>query len=392
MILPTVYHHHSSSNLCTRVKHVCICCRGKQMAFALPVWLAVQDELLGHVAPDCSPPSCFDDFDDDALFQMFHLTRPCIAFITDAVRIRMKNNNALKKSAMPVDATVMVSLNYFAHGVSSADVVQRVAPNQADSPAVISALSGVIAGLADQFISFPLIKDAKTNVALKIKKLCGIPNVLGVLAPAHFKIRASPYEKETFRSFVNTLGYTSVVSQIICDSDGNILSVEKCCVGSTFEQEMWESSFKGREMEEELHGPYWVIGGKGYQLSKHVLTPVPQPANDSETRFNDAHTKIHNVMRTTLGSMKRRFRCLMQLGFAQEGSLDKKANIIKACSVLHNIAKKFSVPPPPVAGKIEPLHPGKQHSVPVDTNTEALQARQELIYRNFPVASTSQDP
>lgn len=362
------------------------------MAFALPVWLAVQDELLGHVAPDCSPPSCFDDFDDDALFQMFHLTRPCIAFITDAVRIRMKNNNALKKSAMPVDATVMVSLNYFAHGVSSADVLQRVAPNQADSPAVISALSGVIAGLADQFISFPLIKDAKTNVALKIKKLCGIPNVLGVLAPAHFKIRASPYEKETFRSFVNTLGYTSVVSQIICDSDGNILSVEKCCVGSTFEQEMWESSFKGREMEEELHGPYWVIGGKGYQLSKHVLTPVPQPANDSETRFNDAHTKIHNVMRTTLGSMKRRFRCLMQLGFAQEGSLDKKANIIKACSVLHNIAKKFSVPPPPVAGKIEPLHPGKQHSVPVDTNTEALQARQELIYRNFPVASTSQDP
>lgn len=101
--------------------------------------------------------------------------------------------------------------------------------------------------------------------------------------------------------------------QIICDSNGNILSVEKCCVGSTFEQDLWNPSFKGREMEDELHGHYWVIGGSGYNLSKHVLTPVLEPANEKESRFNQAHAKIYNVMRTTLGSTKRRFRCLMQL-------------------------------------------------------------------------------
>ncbi|XP_029311810.1 putative nuclease HARBI1 [Cottoperca gobio] len=360
------------------------------MAFALPVWLAVQEELLAQGDADCATPSCFDEFDDEALFQVFHLTRPCIAFITDAVRIRMKNV-PMKKPAMSVDATVMVALNYYAHGVSSVDVLQRVAQSQSDCLAIICTVSRVFAGMSDLFISFPLLRNARVNVASRTEKLCRIPNVLGVLAPAHFKIRASPYEKETFRSFVNTLGYTSVVSQLICDCDGNILSVEKCCVGSTFEQEMWDSSFKGKEMEEELHGPFWVIGGKGYTLSKHVLTPVSEPANDRETRFNEAHTKIHNVMRTTLGSMKRRFRCLMQLGFAQEGSLDKKSNIIKACSVLHNIAKKFSVPPPPVAGKIEPLHPGKKHSVPSEINPEALKCRQEIIDGNFSTVSMSQD-
>lgn len=81
----------------------------------------------------------------------------------------------------------------------------------------------------------------------------------------------------------------------------------------------------------------------------------------------------------------------MQLGYAQEGSLDKKSNIIKACSVLHNISKKFSVPPPPVAGKIEPLHPGKKPFVPVEINNEALKARQELIDGNFSVAASSED-
>lgn len=136
-----------------------------------------------------------------------------------------------------------------------------------------------------------------------------------------------------------------------------------------------------------LHPLVFLKGGKGYQLSKHVLTPVSEPANDKERRFNEAHAKIHNVMRTMLGSLKRRFRCLMQLGFAQEGSLNKKSNIIKACCVLHNIAKKFSVPPPPIAGKIERLHPGKQHPVGVEVNPEALKARQELIDGNFSVDS-----
>ena len=136
----------------------------------------------------------------------------------------------------------------------------------------------------------------------------------------------------------------------------------------------------------------FLKGGRGYNLSKHVLTPVSAPANDKEARFNEAHAKIHNIMRTMLGSIKRRFRCLMQLGFAQEASLNKKSHIIKACSVLHNIAKKFSVPPPPVAGKIEPLHPGKKHSVPVEINPEALKARQELIDGNFSIVSSSQDP
>lgn len=229
------------------------------MAFPLPVWLAVQEALLGPDEENVGTPSCFDDIDDETLFQMFHLTRPCIAFITDSVRIRMRNV-AAKKPALSVDEMVMVALNYYAHGVASAAILQRVDLSQTDYTAVIGTVSGVIAGMSDQFISFPLMQDAKSNVAFKIEKLCGIPNVLGVLAPAHFKIRASPYEKDSFRSFVNTLGHTSVVSQFICDSDGNILSVEKCCVGSTFEQEMWESSFKGREMEEDLHGPYWVIG------------------------------------------------------------------------------------------------------------------------------------
>lgn len=229
------------------------------MAFALPVWLAVQEELLGHEDAEHVTPSCFDQFDDEALFQMFHLTRPCIAFITDTLRLRMKTL-PLNKPSLTVDAVVMVALNYYAHGVSATAVLHKVGLSQAECCATVSAVSGVIAEMSEQFISFPLTQDARASVARRIERVCGIPGVLGVLAAAHFKIRASPYDRTSFRSFVNTAGYTSVVNQIICDSDGNILSVGNCSVGSTFDQDMWTSSLKGTEIEKDLHGPYWVIG------------------------------------------------------------------------------------------------------------------------------------
>ncbi|KAF7204532.1 putative nuclease HARBI1 [Nothobranchius furzeri] len=361
------------------------------MAFAVPVWLAVQEEMLGSFEPeeeqDGAPP-CFDNFSDEALFEKFHLSRPCIAFILDSVGTHMKTVDSTKRHTS-VDVMLMIALNYYAHGAFSSSVAGNTWMSQTGNlNSVVKTISGVLAAMCKTFISFPLTAEARSRTASQIEEFCGIPNVLGVLAPAHFKIRASPYDKTSFKSFINALGYTSVVSQFICDSEGNILSVEKCCVGSSFEQEMWETSFKGKEVENEQHGPFWFIGGKGYHLSKHVLTPVLEPSTDGDIRFNKAHAKIHNVMEVTIGSMKRRFKCLMQLGFADETSLNTKANIIKACCMLHNIAKKFSVPLPGnnTAAVHETPYPGKQHLSPVEVSTEALEVRRQLIEKNFSVA------
>lgn len=241
------------------------------MAFAFPVWLAVQEALLEEEPTEAEKenPSCFDEFDDAALFEHFHLTRPCISFIVDAVRFRMKTVS-YRRASPPVDVFVMVALNFFAHGAFTPAVVQKIGSCLHSSlPSAANSASGVIAGMSDVFISFPFTQDARDQNAAVMEEFCKIPNVLGVLAPVQFKIRASPYEKESFKSFINAQGFTSVMSQFICDSTGNILSVEKCCVGSTAEQELWEYSFKGREVEEDLHGKYWLIGEERRRSLNH---------------------------------------------------------------------------------------------------------------------------
>ncbi|XP_076008090.1 putative nuclease HARBI1 [Genypterus blacodes] len=349
------------------------------MAFALPVWIAVQDELLGHGA-DGESPNCFDSFDDETLFEMFHLTRTCVAFVADTVRLHMRK----RRTNLSVEDMVMVTLDYYAQGLSSAAVQNRVSLSLAESFGAICAVTEVIADMADRFISFPETLDARASVATDVEKFCGIPKVLGVLAPGHFRVRTSTSEKGSYKNFLNSLGYTSVQTQIICDCEGNILSAAGCWAGSTSEMKIWESSAKGKEMEEGVNGSYWLIGGEGYCLSKAVLSPVVHPTSVKEIRFNQAHEKILDIMRTTLASMMSRFRCLMQLGFAEESSLDKKGNIIKACCVLHNIAKKFSVPLPPESGEVEPLHLVMQYQGEAgESNLEALKARHELIDSSF---------
>lgn len=349
------------------------------MAFASAVWFAVQDHLSDDMSE--STRNVFDDFDDKALFEKFHLTRPCINFIMDCIRLAVKKHTYKIKPEL-LNIAVMVALDYYANGILSLAIHEKVGIKFHDTPEVISIVSKILTDMLDQFITFPISRDDRYNVAHKIEMMCGIPQVLGVLACAHFKVKTSSKDSRRV-PFQNGLGYTSVMAQVICDCNGNFMSVDRCCVGSTSAQTIWESSVKGEEIEREYHGSYWLIGGKGYNLSKHVLTSVSIPGEIPDCRFNEAHAKIHSVIQYTLNSLKLRFKCLMQLGAAQQDCLDKQADIIMACCVLHNIAIKFSVPSLPLPDILEPVDLGAQYQRTMTNTSEGVEAREQLIRKYF---------
>lgn len=113
------------------------------------------------------------------------------------------------------------------------------------------------------------------------------------------------------------------------------------------------------------------------------MTPVTVPVTEGEIQYNKAHKMLDDIMQKTLSTLKRRFRCLLHLGYRQETTLDRNTDIIKACSVLHNISQKFSVPPPNAAGEVELAVPSKQHSKELEVCPEAVKARQKVIYEFF---------
>ncbi|XP_010903012.1 putative nuclease HARBI1 isoform X2 [Esox lucius] len=351
------------------------------MAFAPAVWLAAQAEIYeddeeteSNTFPE-PQKRYLDDYDDDSLFDRFHLTRPCITFITDCVRLRMKATRE-QINGPCVDEIVIAALDYYANGILSSKVVDLIQMDHQEIHEVINKVSKVLSGMVKEFITFPANGEERANVAHEIKKICGIPTSVGLVGCMHVKVRPPQHDKDAFR---NTMDNHTVMTQVICDCEGNFMSVENCCVGSTPEQTIWDSSEIALQLKRGVHGTNWIIAGKGYTLSRHLLTAVSPVREKADRRFNAAHSMIYSVFQRTITSLKRRFRCLANLGHVQQNSLDKKAEIIKACCVLHNIAKKFSVP---ALGDItlEPIHPANNHQVPVvEVPSYAEKARAAII-------------
>ncbi len=97
-------------------------------------------------------------------------------------------------------------------------------------------------------------------------------------------------------------------------------------------------------------------GSRSLHGCGHVLTPVEafRIKSNAVLRFNQAHAQLHGRTQQVFGSLKSRFQCLRDIGSIQ--SPESVECTIKACCVLHNICKKFSVPLP-LDFSVEPLHP-----------------------------------
>ncbi|KAG7274475.1 hypothetical protein CRUP_001440 [Coryphaenoides rupestris] len=286
-------------------------------------------------------------------------SRPCVSFIVDLLRRQVERD---VESGHTAEGMILLALHYYAKGTAAAHLREKNGIPASDVTGVIAKVSKHIADLAAQLIVFPRTRKDQECLAAVHQQSCGIPRLLGVLGTAHFRTRDG---SDTVPSplFLNTHGYTSVVSQVACDLAGNLLSVEQCQVGSTTNHKLWSSSVLKTQSFIELE--YWLIVGRGYQQNRHLLPMLPRPYNHQQLSFNVAHSQVRAVLSRTLGHLKRRFRVLQLLGSVDE-RLDGKQRIIEACCVLHNLANQFSVPAAlgPTARDLQ--HPARTAELPME--------------------------
>lgn len=75
-------------------------------------------------------------------------------------------------------------------------------------------------------------------------------------------------------------------------------------------------------------------GDSGYPCFPYLFTPILNPADPSEVRYNASHVLTRNCVERTFEVWKRRFACLSSK-MAME--LPNIVNVICATAVLHNI-------------------------------------------------------
>lgn len=347
------------------------------MSTAGALWFAVQDDVFSNAfndAPatidsttrdkhpsqsststsDLETHSLLDRFDDSFLLHNFHLNRQCLRFIIDYIHTRLKKDIfAPSHSPMSTEARILAAVYFYANGSLTSKITDRLEIDENDGREAVKNIAKLLSDRSPDFITFPSSYNDRKGAAQVFKHVSCIPHVVGVLGYFHVKVSPPPGQEQMF---VNTLGYHSAMMQVIFDLYGNILSLEQCCPGGTPEHNVWASTIIGKQFTTFQHGHSWVLGGRGLFGGGHVLTPIMDTRIKTKAikRFNKAHAQVYGRFQEVFGALKTRFQCLRDVGSFQ--TMKSVAYTIKACCVLHNISKKFSVPLP-CDCILEPLHP-----------------------------------
>lgn len=121
---------------------------------------------------------------------------------------------------------------------------------------------------------------------------------------------------------------------MICDAKMKIRSIVARWPGSTHDSRIFRNSTINDRLERGAIRGH-LLGDSGYACKKYLLTPILNPRNAADRRYNRAHVLARNVVERTFGVWKKRFPCL---AFGLRTKLQKTLKIIVATAVLHNLA------------------------------------------------------
>ncbi|PSN52358.1 hypothetical protein C0J52_06715 [Blattella germanica] len=105
------------------------------------------------------------------------------------------------------------------------------------------------------------------------------------------------------------INYPKEDSSVICDTKMRIRGIVARWPGSTHDSRIFRNStIRDRLERGEVTGH--LLGDSGYPCMKYLLTPILNPRNAAERRYNRAHVLGRNVVERTFGIWKKRFPCI----------------------------------------------------------------------------------
>ncbi|XP_039605692.1 putative nuclease HARBI1 [Polypterus senegalus] len=179
----------------------------------------------------------------------------------------------------------------------------------------------------------------RTKIMTDFYNIAGFPSVIGAVDCTHVALKAHTVDEF---AFVNRKGYHSINVQVICDAHLNLLNVVANSLGGTHDSFIVQNSIVGLRLQQSAAGEGWLIGDRGYALKSWLMTPVSNPVSQKELNYNRALERTRSTVER--GLLKARWLCLSGRGGILQYKPDKVCHIVKACSVLHNIAIKNGIP------------------------------------------------
>ncbi|KAI8125105.1 putative nuclease HARBI1 [Lucilia cuprina] len=101
---------------------------------------------------------------------------------------------------------------------------------------------------------------------------------------------------------------------MICDHKTNIMFVDARNPGANHDSFIWEQSVANQKLQERYYNGQRntsILGDAGYKLKPFLMTPIRNPSDVYERRYNKKHISARNVVERCFGEVKNRFRCII---------------------------------------------------------------------------------
>ncbi|KAM4706630.1 putative nuclease HARBI1 [Discoglossus pictus] len=279
--------------------------------------------------------------------------------------------NCERNHAVPGMVKLLSALHYFSSASFQGTVSALSGISQPSFSRHLTQVLKAINKLTPQYIVFPSDKTAIKAIKDGFYKMSSFPDVMGVIDCTH--VALSPPTEDIYR---NSKNFHSLNVQMVCASDMRILNLVAGYPGSTHDSYILKHSSLHSILTSGNLPKGWLLGDDAYPLNERLLTPITDPQNEAEKKYNEAHHRAHSVIDRTFGSLKSRFRCLDRSGGVLQYSPEKGAQIILACCILHNLAvsrnqdidilEDLETPPPvPAISEEENTEVGKKTRVEV---------------------------
>ncbi|KAM7293721.1 putative nuclease HARBI1 [Ixodes scapularis] len=273
-----------------------------------------------------------EKFDEDALQQRFRFGRAGIMFLAETLRPDLERSTR-RSCALSAEQQVIVALQFYATGnflITAGDYIHVQVSSASHS---VRQVTVALARRARDFIRWP---DVAESAALQEQffDVAGFPCVVGAVDGTYIRIQGPRVHKV----YVNRHLYHSSNVQIFTES--------------TLSVKLADGVYDGL-----------LLGDSGYTCQSWLMTPFLSPSSAAEVRYNTAHTTTRSIVERTIGQLKRRFHCL-HAELRMEPS--RCCDIIVACCVLHNLAKRYPCAMPgtaiPPEVPVEPMAAGRGES------------------------------
>ncbi|XP_059472882.1 uncharacterized protein LOC132195124 [Neocloeon triangulifer] len=277
---------------------------------------------------------------DDAEFvKKYRLGRASFDFILEKISPVLKKNDTNLRKALPADFRMAVAVYVLKSGCYSSVAANVFKVGESTVPVLLHEFcKAVNQVLLTETIKFPKTKAEKEAAAKDFCENWQFPNTIGALDGTHFPI-VSP--KLNPQNYLNYKKYNSLVLLALVDANCQFSYVNAGKPGGVSDAEIFHASqLESILTDEDKMGDMHVVADEAFPLLKGLMKPFPvtEQMSEREEHFNARLSRAKSVAEEAFNRLKSRWKILMK---RSDYNVENLKEIIKTCSILHNVCQKF---------------------------------------------------